>query len=125
MTQLVVLIVDDPGDCPSILEAWEAIGVTGVTILESSGLGRYKRAGMRDDLPLMPSLRDLFESKEIPHRTLLSVVDDEAQVDDMVRIAEGIIGDFEEGHTGFMFVLPVSRVYGLGRNRLSQTANTK
>lgn len=113
MTQLVVLIVDDPGDCPSILEAWETIGITGITILESSGLGRYKRAGMRDDIPLMPSLRDLFESKEVPHRTLLSVVEDEAKVDEMIRVAEQIIGDFEEGHTGFLFVLPVTRAYGL------------
>lgn len=122
MTQLVVLIVDDPGDCPTILEAWEAIGVTGVTILESTGLGRYKRSGMRDDLPLMPSLRDLFESKEVHHRTLLSVVEDEALVDEMVRSAQKIIGDLEEGHTGFLFVVPVSRAYGFGKNRLSQTA---
>ena len=39
MSYLVVLIVDDPDDCPSILDAWEAAGVSGVTILESSGLG--------------------------------------------------------------------------------------
>ena len=125
MTQLVVLIVDDVGDCPSILEAWEAIGVTGVTILESSGLGRYRRAGMREDMPLMPSLRDLYEAKEIHHRTLLSVVDDEALVDEMVRVAQKIIGDLEQGHTGFLFVVPVLRAYGLGKERLSQTAGKK
>lgn len=115
MTQLVVLIIDDPDDCPSILEAWENIGVSGVTIFESSGLGRYKRAGMRDDMPLMPSLRDLFESKEIHHRTLFSVVDDPNKVDEMVSVAQGIIGDLEEGHTGLLFVMPVTKAYGLGK----------
>ena len=125
MTQLVVLIVDDAGDCPSILEAWEAIGVTGVTILESSGLGRYRRAGMREDMPLMPSLRDLYEAKEIHHRTLLSVVDDEALVDEMIRVAQKIIGNLDQGHTGFLFVVPVSRAYGLGKHRLSQTTSEK
>lgn len=112
---LVVLIVDDPDDCPAILEAWEAAGVTGVTILESSGLGRYRRAGMRDDMPLMPSLRDLFEGREVPHRTLLSVVDSEAAVDSLVKIATQIIGDLDTGHTGFLFVVPVLRAYGLGK----------
>jgi len=115
MTQLVVLIVDNPDDCSPILNAWEAIGIGGVTIFESSGLGRYKRAGMRDDLPLMPSLRDLFESKEIHHRTLFSVVADPKKVDEMVAIAQKIIGDFEEGHTGLLFVVPVTKAYGLGK----------
>jgi len=113
--QLVVLVVDDPNDCPDILDAWEAAGVTGVTILESSGLGRFKRAGMRDDLPLMPSLMDLFQSEEVRHRTLFSVVDSQEKVDQMVAAAQRVIGDLEAVDTGFMFVVPVSQTYGLGR----------
>lgn len=115
MAYLVVLIVDDPENCPAILEAWEKAGVQGVTILESTGLGRYRRAGMRDDLPLMPSLRDLFEAKEIHHRTLFSVVEDESIVDEMIILVKEVIGDLEEGDTGFLFVVPVTRVYGLGK----------
>lgn len=115
MAHLVVLIVDDPGDCPDILDAWEAAGVSGITILESSGLGRYKRSG-RDDLPLMPSLRDFFESKEVRHRTLFSVVDDENKVDEMVRITRKVIGDLDAENTGFLFVVPVTHAYGLGKS---------
>lgn len=115
MAYLVVFIVDDPEECPGILEAWEGIGVTGVTILESSGLGRYRRAGMRDDLPIMPSLRDIFESKEVHHRTLLSVVENQTKVDEMVQVAQDLIGDLDRGHTGFLFVVPVTQVYGLGK----------
>ena len=40
MSYLVVLIVDDPEDCPTILDAWDDLGVSGVTILESTGMGR-------------------------------------------------------------------------------------
>jgi len=113
MSFLVVLVIDDPDDCPSLLEAWEEIGVTGVTILESSGLGRLRQSGLRDDLPLMPSLHDLFQKREIHHRTLFSVVEDQAKVDQMVEIAGHVIGDFEEPHTGFLFVVPVLQAYGL------------
>ena len=115
MAHLVVLIVDDPGDCPAILEAWEAAGVSGITILESSGLGRYKRSG-RDDLPLMPSLRDLFESQEVRHRTLFSVVEDERKVEEMVHITRSVIGSLDEENTGFLFVVPVTHAYGLGKS---------
>jgi nitrogen regulatory protein PII len=117
MYQMVVLIVNDPDDCPAILEAWEALGLSGITILESSGLGRLRRAGMQDDFPLMPSMRDYFEGSEVHHRTLFSVVDDAALVDKMIKAAQQVIGDLKEEHTGFLFVVPVSQVVGMGRGR--------
>lgn len=117
MSYLVVLIVDNIDHCPSILEAWEKAGVLGVTVLESTGMGRIRRAGLRDDLPLMPSLRDLLSNEEVHHRTLLSVVDDQSMVDKMVAIAQKVIGNLENPHTGFMFVVPVLQVYGLGKHR--------
>jgi hypothetical protein len=85
--------------------------------MESSGLGRLRQAGLRDDIPLMPSLRDLFESEEERHRTLLSVVEDQAMVDRMVAAVNDVIGNLEEAHTGFLFVVPVVQVYGFGKNR--------
>ena len=114
MSFLVVLIADDPDDCSPILDRWEEIGVSGVTILESTGLGRLRRAGLRDDMSIMPSLRDIFSSREVPHRTLLSVVNDQEKVDKMVAAAQDIIGDLHDPHTGFMFVVPVLQAYGLG-----------
>lgn len=115
MSFLVVLIVDDPDDCPEILDAWEAMGVSGVTILESSGLGRYRQHGMREDMPLMPSLRDFFQQDEIRHRTLFSVVKDEAMVDKMIEVVQDVSGDLDRPNSGFLFVVPVVRAVGLNR----------
>ena len=70
MNYLVVLIVNDIDDTPSILNAWENAGVLGVTIIESTGLGRIRRAGLSEDIPLMPSLHDLYQFGEANHRTL-------------------------------------------------------
>jgi nitrogen regulatory protein P-II 1 len=117
MSYLVVLVVDDPDYCDDILEGWEAAGVTGVTILESSGLGHLRRHSLREDLSIMPSIRDLFAMDEVHHRTLLSVVEDQAHVDRMVAIAQQVIGDLEQAHTGFLFVVPVLEVHGLGKHR--------
>jgi hypothetical protein len=121
MNHLVVLIVNDVDDCPAILDAWEAAGILGVTILASTGLGHIRRAGLRDDLPLLPSLHDLFESEEVQHRTLLSVVDSQDLVDKMVAIAQQVIGNLEDPHTGFLFVVPVIQAYGLGKHRTNRT----
>jgi len=121
MSYLVVLIVDDLDDCPAVLDAWEAAGVLGVTILASTGLGRIRRAGLRDDMPLMPSLQDLLESEEVHHRTLLSVVDSQELVDKMVAIVQQVIGNLEDPHTGFLFVVPVIQAYGLGKHRTDRS----
>ena len=56
MYHMVILIVDNVEQCFPVLDAWEALEVGGITILESTGLGRVRKSGPRDDLPLMPSL---------------------------------------------------------------------
>jgi nitrogen regulatory protein PII len=117
MSYLVVLIVDNPDDCPEILESWREMGVSGATILDSTGMGRIKKAGLLDDFPLMPRLQDFLEVREEPHRTILSVVEDETLVDRMAAAAQHLIGDLNEPHTGFMFVVPVLKAFGLGRKK--------
>ena len=120
MQYLVVLIVDKPENCPEILDAWEEMGVPGVTILESTGLGRLRRGGLLDDLPLMPSLRDILEAREIPHRTLFSVVPDQEMVDQMIAVVQRVIGDLDEPDTGILFVTPVLQAMGLSARKYAK-----
>ncbi|HWQ84900.1 MAG TPA: P-II family nitrogen regulator [Anaerolineales bacterium] len=115
MSYLVVMIVDDPDDCPAILDAWETLGVSGVTILESSGLGHLRKLGMREDMPLLPSLSDFMQQDEIPHRMLLSVVKDQEMVDRMITTVQHISGDLDQPNSGFLFVVPVLQAIGLNR----------
>ena len=122
MSYLVVLIVNEVDDCPAVLDAWEEAGVLGITIFASTGLGHVRRAGLRDDLPLLPSLQDLIGSEEEQHRTLMSVVDNQEMVDKMVVAAQQVIGDLDDPHTGFLFVLPVIQAYGLGKHRTDRSA---
>lgn len=116
MAQLLVLILDNLEQCPAVLDAWEDAGVGGVTILESSGLGRL-RGIVSDDLPLMPSLRDLFATREFQHRTLFTVVENEETLERIIAATQRIVGDLNEPHTGLLFVVPVSRVLGLHKRK--------
>lgn len=113
MTHLVVFVLDNVEQYPQILEAWEAAGVPGITILYSTGLGRLRRRALQDDLPLMPSLEDLLSAQEIHHRTLFSVIEDDAVLQRVIEATRKVVGDFSRHHTGLLFVVPVSRVLGL------------
>lgn len=114
MSYLVIFVVDEIEHCPALFDAWEEIGVTGVTILESTGLGRIRRAaGYRDDLPLMPSLRNLLQTQEEHHRTLMVLVKEKVTIDKLITATESVIGPLNEPHKGVLFVLPVLRVVGL------------
>lgn len=114
MYHMVLLVLDNMDQCPTVLDAWEAAGASGITILESTGLGRVRRASsIRDDIPLMPSLTNLFRQQERRHRTLFTVVESEEMVDGLIEATESIIGDLNRPDNGILIVLPVSRVAGL------------
>jgi hypothetical protein len=73
--------------------------------------------GIQDNISLLPSLRELLQSKESHHRTLFSVVKDEATVDALVAATRATVGNLSLEETGFLFVIPVVRAFGLGMQK--------
>jgi nitrogen regulatory protein PII len=112
MYHIVVLVLHNVDSCNNILNAWEDAGIRGVTILESSGLGRIRQAGLLDDLPLFPSMHDLVRSSETSNRTFFTIVKSQEKIDAIVKATESCVGDLEDPDTGLLFVMPVSHVYG-------------
>jgi nitrogen regulatory protein P-II 1 len=111
---LVLFVLNEAEHLEDVLDAWERTGVSGVTILHSSGLGRVRKdRGLRDDLPLMPSLKALFEHEEYFSRTLFSVVKDDSMAERLVQATEKVVGDLHRPGKGLIVVLPLLKVYGL------------
>ena len=113
----VLCVVHDPEKCRELLDAWEAVGVTGATILHSTGLGRLRGNGLVDDLPLFPGLDDLIEHEEYFSRTIFSVVEDEGLVDQISVETQKILGDMSQPETGLLVVLPILKAYGMKKQR--------
>ena len=113
MYHMILLILDKLEQCPSVLDAWDAAGASGITILESTGLARVRKTALRDDLPMMPSIDSLLKGREEHHRTLFTVVEGEAQVDRIIEATLAITGNLDEPNSGALFVLPVTRAGGL------------
>jgi hypothetical protein len=118
MPELIVLVLDDAGKAGEVLNAWLEAGVSGVTLLDSAGLGHeFAKHGARGDLPLMPTLESLFSVREERSRTLFSVVPDGFNVDALIAATEAVTGALEEPDTGILFTLPVTQARGLHRRR--------
>lgn len=114
MPQLVMLVVHDPANVDSVMEGWLRAGVPGMTLLDSSGLAQLEQQrNLRDDIPLLPSVRTLLRGMETRSRTLFSLVADDFDIDRLVEETEAVLGPLESEGNGILFVLPVSRVEGL------------
>ena len=113
MYYMIFFVLDDANRTEDILEAWDKVGVPGATVLESTGMGRLLKAGLRDDIPLMPSLRDFFRSGSSHNRTLFSIVEGKDKVLALLKATEEVVGDLSNPNTGVLFVLPVAEAYGL------------
>ena len=110
MAHQVMIILDDLERLPALLEAWETIGVPGVTILQSVGAHRSRTWLSSVGLG---ALDRLFESDEVRRRTLLAVIEDDDLVAQAVAEAERVVGGFDRPDTGLLLVLPVTQVKGL------------
>jgi hypothetical protein len=71
----------------------------------------------RDDMPLIPSLRDFYEVPENMNRTIFTIAKDEALVDAIVAATKKVVGDLDESKTGLLLVLPVARAYGMNKRK--------
>lgn len=111
MAHLLVLIIDDETFTPPIVEAWENAGVTGITMEETTGSQRAHNM-TRDDLPLFASLRSVLVSQQKSTRMFLSVIESDEILARSTDAVLKIIPDFERGHRGIMFTIPIARVWG-------------
>jgi hypothetical protein len=114
MKQMVIIVLNNPDHSMMLLEAWAIAGAPGITVLESTGLIRMRKAGARDNLPLMPSLFDILRTAETHHRTIFSVVDNESQTQALVDATERVFEQMEQldvENSAVMFVLPVTGAY--------------
>ncbi|HLC01685.1 MAG TPA: hypothetical protein VJK02_01485 [Anaerolineales bacterium] len=123
MPQLVSLVIHDCGKCDELVHAWVEAGVTGLTMLDSSGLSQHvSRHDLSDDIPLFPSIRRLLKETEYNSRTIFSIVGDDFDLDGLLAVTERIIGRLSEPETGILFVTPITRVVGLrpGNRKLDE-----
>jgi nitrogen regulatory protein PII len=112
--KLILFVLNDPGKLQDLLEAWKEAGVSGATVLYSTGMGRiHQSAALRDDLPLMPSLSDFLASNTDLSRTLFTIVENDETVRHVMAATRAVVGDLYQPGAGLLVVLPVDLTDGL------------
>lgn len=115
----VLFIMHNPDLLEELMDAWQETGVQRATVLLSTGMRRLReKQGMRDDIPLMPSLNDFYEANEAFSRTIFTTVQEESMIDKILAATERVVGDLRNHETGVFLVLPVVRAHGLEKGQM-------
>ncbi len=111
---LVLFVLHDPEKLQEVLAAWEACGISGATVLYNTGLGRIREnEGLRDDIPLIPSVSDFFSHPEHHGRTIFTITEDDSLIPALIDATERVVGALDVPGRGILAVLPLSQVIGL------------
>lgn len=96
--QMVMFVLDNPHQLDEVLRAWRAVGMSGVTIIESTGFHRrqaQKLAAQQISVPV-----PLSERVDKGHYTLFAVVPDVEAAQECLYATESVVGDLDAQSTG-------------------------
>ena len=119
---MLMFVLDDPDRLDDVLRAWERVGVTGVTIIESTGLARHQGV-TRVGSPLMAGINRLMQSGQEGHYTFLTIVKGQSVVRACAEAAEQVVGSLDEPNTGVLAAWPLPIVYGVPNQSSNLSSN--
>jgi nitrogen regulatory protein PII len=106
--KLLVFILNKGEFLDVVLEAYVEAGITGATILDSEGMGRF----LAYEVPLFADFKEFMKGSKPTNKTILSVVKDMDTVRRLIPLIEESVGSLAESGTGIMFTVPVDWVAG-------------
>lgn len=114
---LLVLILNKVEVLDEILERFVEIGISGATIIDSTGMGRTLICN--DDIPIFGGLNKLFENCRPSNKTILSVVKREDTLQKAIKVVDEEVGDMHKSGAGILFTIPIDSAIGLSTNDVS------
>ncbi len=110
---MIFFVLNDPERLDTVLDAWEAVGIHGVTILESTGIQRRRVNQKR--IPMRYRLAPMIPHEE-GHFTLIAIVPSKEIVQDCLTATEELIGNLDLPNTGVFTSWPLEIVKGVPKN---------
>lgn len=108
--KLLVLVLNKINRLEDLLKEFINIGITGATIIDSTGMARALHDDL-DDIPLFGSIRMLINEKHPFNKTILVVLKEE-QLKPTIECIKETVGDFSKPDVGILFTLPIDFVDG-------------
>jgi nitrogen regulatory protein PII len=107
--KLLVFILNNEEYLEEVLEAYVEAGVTGATIIDSEGMGRF----LAYEVPLFAGFREFLKGNKPYNKTIISVVRDQDTVERVKKLLDEVVGNLDNPGTGILFTLPVDWATGL------------
>lgn len=107
--RLIVFVLNKEELLERVLEAYVEVGITGATILDSEGMGRF----LTYEVPLFADFKSFMKGNKPYNKTILSVVEDDSILDDLRQILDEVCGGLSSPGTGVLFSVPVDFAVGL------------
>jgi nitrogen regulatory protein P-II 1 len=107
--RLIVFVLNREELLERVLEAYVEVGITGATILDSEGMGRF----LTYEVPLFADFKGFMKGNKPYNKTILSVVQDDAILEDLRTILDEVCGGLASPGTGILFSVPVDFAVGL------------
>ncbi|MBN1434432.1 hypothetical protein JW921_06700 [Candidatus Fermentibacterales bacterium] len=107
--KLLVFVLNNEELLEQVLEAFTEVGISGGTILDSEGMGRF----LTYEIPLFAGFQKFMKGNKPYNKTIFSVVRDETLIPKLHRILNEVCGDLSGPGTGILFTLPVDWAVGL------------
>jgi len=108
---MIMFILDDSDLLDQVLEAWAELGISGATIIESTGLHRRRQC---KHIPMRYAYGET-ESEECGNTTIFVIVEGEAMVHACLDATEKITGDLNAPNSGVFASWPLSVIKGVPR----------
>lgn len=111
------LVLNETDYLDEILARFVDVGVRGATIVDSQGMASALASSQGKDVPFFGSLKMLFEGARPYNKTIFTVLNSEELVERTVAAVKDVLGDVNRPGVGFMFSVPIGKVYQLTQNK--------
>lgn len=109
------VILNDTNYLDDVLAGFVEVGVSGATILDSQGMASAIVHGNNQEIPLFGSLQTLLGNSYPYNKTIFTVLENEELVEKVVKSIREVIGEEDKNNAGFMFTVPIGKVYDMGK----------
>ena len=103
---MVMFVLNDPSLLDAVLDAWETIGVSGVTIVETTGINR--RRVQRKRIPARFAIGHYVEGEQQNHYTLFTIVKNERIARQCLETVEAVVGNLDTPDSGVLAAWPLT-----------------
>lgn len=111
------LVLNETDYLDEILARFVDVGVQGATILDSQGMASALASSREVDIPLFGALKTFMEGARPYNKTIFTVMDSEELVERTVEAVKDILGNKDYPGVGFMFSIPIGKVYPLSQSK--------